>query len=58
MIEGDTRALRLIDAALAKAKTSADGNAAHLQELERLRRDRAARLAAHVAARPPNATKQ
>jgi hypothetical protein len=56
MIEGDTRAIALIDEALAKAKTSSDGNAAQLRELERLRNDRAARLAAHVAAQPRNTT--
>lgn len=52
MIEGDTRAIELLDTALTKAKSLAGTDPEQVQKLEALRADRAVRLAAHQAARP------
>ena len=50
MIQGDKRAIEVIDTALAKAKQQPGVDAAYVQKLEKLRVERATRLAAHVAA--------
>ncbi len=48
MIQGDTRAIELLDEALAKARAEPSTDPAHIQTLERLRNERARRLARHI----------
>lgn len=48
MIQGDTRALALLDKALDKARAEPGTDPTHIQTLERLRSERAQRLARHI----------
>ena len=51
MIQGDTRAIELLDQALVKARAQPTADADYVKRLEQQRAERSTRLAAHRAAR-------